>query len=531
MTYGFTFQVNGASGIATMKAIEAEMARLGVKANIETKEVSNHFEAMHVRLRGIFSGIKGIFLSGLGISALFEGFEFIKASKEAFDKLEESVVKVKTVISSTGGSAGISNEGIQKQAATLSKSVVNSRASILDMQATLLSFTGIKAPIFEKVSKAVLDFSTFKKIDISSGASALGKALNDPIQGMNLLRRTGVILTAQQKEQITNYQKAGQLAKAQGVIISELQKRFGGQSEAFAGTDEGKILMAKKRWSELKLAIGETVSKLQVAVIPLFIAMMNGLSLIIKFFQSNTTWAIIFKDTILVLTGALITYGAYLAITATWTGIVTAATWLWNAALAASPITWVVLGVIALITVFAILWDKFKGFREFVGGVFGFISQWVMTLIHVFTNLGTVIGDIFSGNFKKAYADAKTGMTEFGKDIGRLMGDSIKDGAAAAGKSTFKFGNLFGFGNKQEGASDSLGKGLSGGTKQAAINTSELSGAKGGLGEARVINIKIETLQKNVVTGTAGIKENAQAAVEVLLRTINNVSYSQSGTF
>lgn len=63
-----------------------------------------------------------------------------------------------------------------------------------------------------------------------------------------------------------------------------------------------------------------------------------------------------------------------------------------------------------------------------------------------------------------------------------------------------------------------------------AINTSALAGAKGGLGEAKVINIKIDTMQKVVTSDNRQLKQRGQDAVEVMLRTVNNIAYSSSQT-
>jgi tape measure domain-containing protein len=63
-----------------------------------------------------------------------------------------------------------------------------------------------------------------------------------------------------------------------------------------------------------------------------------------------------------------------------------------------------------------------------------------------------------------------------------------------------------------------------------AFNTSALAGAKGGLGEAKVINIKIDTMQKVVTSDNRQLKQRGQDAVEVMLRTVNNIAYSSSQT-
>jgi len=69
--------------------------------------------------------------------------------------------------------------------------------------------------------------------------------------------------------------------------------------------------------------------------------------------------------------------------------------------------------------------------------------------------------------------------------------------------------------------------------KKSALTTSDLAGAAGGLGQAKVINITMDSVQKIVVSAAkAGdsIVSNADQAIPILIRTINNLTYSQSGT-
>jgi len=55
-------------------------------------------------------------------------------------------------------------------------------------------------------------------------------------------------------------------------------------------------------------------------------------------------------------------------------GIVTAVTWAWNAALAVNPITWIVLGVVALIAVIVLVATKTRFFQTIWGAVWGFMK-------------------------------------------------------------------------------------------------------------------------------------------------------------
>lgn len=55
-------------------------------------------------------------------------------------------------------------------------------------------------------------------------------------------------------------------------------------------------------------------------------------------------------------------------------GVVTAVQWAWNAALAVSPVTWIVLGIVALIAVIVLVATKTRFFQTIWGAVWGFMK-------------------------------------------------------------------------------------------------------------------------------------------------------------
>lgn len=66
-----------------------------------------------------------------------------------------------------------------------------------------------------------------------------------------------------------------------------------------------------------------------------------------------------------------------------------------------------------------------------------------------------------------------------------------------------------------------------GGAKDGALNTSALSGARGGLGDAKVINIHIDTVQKNIGVKASDLPKESDSALDHLIRAVNNLAYSQ----
>lgn len=98
--------------------------------------------------------------------------------------------------------------------------------------------TNIHGDVFKKTTQAAVDMTAamnhgeVTQEGLKGTAILLGKALNDPTKGLSALTRVGVTFTQQQKDQIAGFIKHGQVAKAQGVILAEVNKEFGGSAAA-----------------------------------------------------------------------------------------------------------------------------------------------------------------------------------------------------------------------------------------------------------------------------------------------------------
>lgn len=181
------------------------------------------------------------------------------------DAREAALVMAQTesVIKSTGGAAGFTADQIADMAGSLSAASGKSLFGDDDIQKgqnLLLTFTNIKTTLPD-ATKVMVDMATAMGTDVSGGAVQLGKALNDPINGISALSRVGVTFTDQQKEQIKTMQEAGDMAGAQQVILAELNKEFGGSAAAAAAADGG--------WAQLKDTWGEIVEGAGAQLLPL----------------------------------------------------------------------------------------------------------------------------------------------------------------------------------------------------------------------------------------------------------------------
>jgi len=84
-------------------------------------------------------------------------------------------------------------------------------------------------------------------MDTVQAATMLGKALNDPVEGITALKRVGVQLTEAQEDQIASMVEMNDMAGAQAIILREINSQMGGVAEAAGDTLAGKLTIAKNR--------------------------------------------------------------------------------------------------------------------------------------------------------------------------------------------------------------------------------------------------------------------------------------------
>lgn len=72
---------------------------------------------------------------------------------------------------------------------------------------------------------------------------------------------------------------------------------------------------------------------------------------------------------------------------------------------------------------------------------------------------------------------------------------------------------------------------LSGGTTGGGLHGSHLSGAEGGLNQARIVNLRIDTVMKVTEASGKDITKHAVEAADYIVRAMNNLSETKSGTF
>lgn len=238
--------------MAVKTAVELEL--LNAQYLRKLKETRSRTETSFKGLSSVVKGF-GVALAGAVIA---RGFKAVLAATE---RQMQAEAQLEARLKSTGHAAGMSAEEIKKMASSLQQVTTYGDEAILEGQNLLLTFTKIGKDVFPDATETMLDMSTALGQDLKQSAIQLGKALNDPIQGVTALRRVGVQLSKEQEAQIRHFMSVNDVASAQRVILGELSNQMGGAAAAAASTFGG-------RMQQIANALGDAGESVGKALVP-----------------------------------------------------------------------------------------------------------------------------------------------------------------------------------------------------------------------------------------------------------------------
>jgi hypothetical protein len=190
-------------------------------------------------------------------------------SVKAFDAQAKAIAQVEQGLKSTSGQVGFTSAELQKMASDLqTKTLFGDEVILKDATAQLLTFTNIAGDNFARTQKVALDLATRLDGDLKSASIQLGKALNDPVANLSALSRSGIQFSADQKEVIKSLAETGQLAEAQGVILEELERQYGGSAEAAALAGTGPFTQLGNTIGDISEEFGRLINEFIAPLVP-----------------------------------------------------------------------------------------------------------------------------------------------------------------------------------------------------------------------------------------------------------------------
>ena len=216
------------------------------------------------------------------------------------DVQAKAEAKVQQALKVTNQAVGYNFRQLADYASELQGKTIFGDETILDKStARLLAFTNITGENFKRTQALALDLAMALEMDLGSASLQLGKALSDPATKLSSLSRAGITFSKEQTEVIKKFAETGDIAKAQAMILDELERKFGGQAEAAARTGLGAVQQLKNAW-------GDFLEQIGAAIMPFATKVAGALSTVVQMLQSMSP---AMMQTIVVVAGLVAAVG------------------------------------------------------------------------------------------------------------------------------------------------------------------------------------------------------------------------------
>jgi hypothetical protein len=257
-------------------------------------------------------------------------------------------------------------------------------------QAKLATFKNLTATVNE--TGGAFDLATVAAIDMAaagfgsaeSNAVQLGKALEDPIKGINALTRSGITFTDAEKEKIKTMVESGNVLDAQTMILEAIEKQVGGTAAATVTGSQ-----------KMSLALGAVSDAIGTALLPFVTQLSEKVLQFTPILEANADTFIKVGAAIAVVAVSVKTLQFAILAVNTVIQVATGIMAAFNFVLALNPIGLIVLGVVALGAAFVLAYKKIEPFRDLIDSIF----EKIKALGNAISNsaFGKAIGGLLGG--------------------------------------------------------------------------------------------------------------------------------------
>lgn len=424
---------------AVIGSLRAELSASIAAFQSDLGKAAGYLKAFSIQAKAIGEGMKSV---GETMALAITGPLLLlgKAALDQAKELREAQAQVRAALASTGGASGKTSEELENLAQKLENISVYDKADLLrGVTSHLLAFPNIAGPVFDRAQKAIVDLSARMGGDLEGATIKVGRALNDPIQGISALTRMGVQFTTQQKAQIEALVQSGQGYKAQGVILDALEQKFAGAAKA--QRDATPTAALNQAWRNFTETVGNVLT-------PALTPLIQQLTDLINKFQTLTPAtqeaAVKFAMIAAAVGPALVIVGSFITNVGKISGVLATvgkaiaginfAPIIAGLAEFAAPIAIVAAALAALV---ALIWpfrdqivkaldDLWAKAKETIGPAFqGLVSA----LGDAWTSLGKLFEDVWNswiGDVLKALGEALASLVSWViKNVGGLVVDTI----------------------------------------------------------------------------------------------------------
>lgn len=238
---------------AALGTFREDLGRASAVAETNAKRIDKAFGDTKAQVAGAFRGIAGALGISFGVDAIIGA---IRSIHDAAADEQRSLAQLQATLKATGSAAGLTAEQLEKLGGDVKFKTTFDDDDVRKAETALLRFRDVQGSVFQDAIRLAPDVATALGTDLTTAATALGKALTDPEHGMRALKDAGISLSDQQKDLAARMIEAGDKAGAQRIIMGELSQSIGGLSEADNSGAYGATKRLARAWGDLQKTLG-----------------------------------------------------------------------------------------------------------------------------------------------------------------------------------------------------------------------------------------------------------------------------------
>ena len=240
---------------STMGLSKTQLAQ--VATSLKAIDAFEKMEAQKAKLVAVgrqLGSILGVSLAG----ALAAVTALLYKSAQAAGEAEVEALKLAGALRATGSAAGLAVKDIKALADEMARDTFFDDESIMAASSEMLVYKNIQGETFKEGIRLAGDMAALYGGSVRDNVRSIGKALDDPAQGLMMLERSFGKMDERMKDHIKTLVESNRLGEAQAAVLEFLQGKVGGMARALNTGLNAETKNLKTEWDDMLEELGET---------------------------------------------------------------------------------------------------------------------------------------------------------------------------------------------------------------------------------------------------------------------------------
>lgn len=193
------------------------------------------------------------------VAALKAGVNAAKECVEAYKEQEIAETRLATINATMGRQLGLTTKDMKDLASATQDYTRFGDEAVLEAEQILIATQKLDKDGLQRALADTADLAEVMGTDISSAASTMAYALQDPEAGLSRLRRQGIAFSDEEEDLVKTLMSANNLYGAQEVLLQKIESKYQGVAKAVGDVPVSTLDKIKNTLGDIKEDLGQGI--------------------------------------------------------------------------------------------------------------------------------------------------------------------------------------------------------------------------------------------------------------------------------